>query len=57
MPEGRVLMEIKLSDAAPLWLARLLSEERIFPTGFSKYGTCYKEHILNEYILGGPIHA
>ena len=57
LPEGRVLMEIKLSDAAPLWLARLLSEERIFPTSFSKYGTCYKEHILNEYILGGPIHA
>jgi hypothetical protein len=43
---GEVLMEIKIPDAAPLWLAHLLSEEKIFPVSFSKYGTCYREHIL-----------
>ena len=42
------LMEIKIPDAAPLWLARLLSDHRIFPTSFSKYGAYYK-----QYVLGG----
>lgn len=49
---GAVLMEIKIPGTAPLWLARLLSEQALFPTGFSKYGTCYKNHILSEYFNG-----
>ncbi len=49
---GSVLMEIKIPGAAPLWLAHLLSELALFPTGFSKYGTCYKNHILGEYFNG-----
>ena len=49
---GCVLMEIKIPDTAPLWLAHLLSELSIFPTGFSKYGTCYENHILGEYFNG-----
>lgn len=55
--DGEVLMEIKTPSAAPLWLAHLLSELSLFPASFSKYGACYKEHILNEYIFGGSIHA
>ena len=54
---GQVLMEIKIPGAAPLWLAHLLSQLSLFPTSFSKYGTCYKEHILHEYVFGGSIHA
>ena len=49
---GCVLMEIKIPGTAPLWLARLLSEQALFPTGFSKYGTCYRDHILSEYFNG-----
>ena len=49
---GCVLMEIKIPGTAPLWLARLLSELSLFPTGFSKYGTCYRDHILGEYFNG-----
>ena len=45
---GEVLMELKLPQAAPLWLARMLSDEGLFPTSFSKYGTAYKNHILQE---------
>ena len=48
LPPDRVLMEVKLPDAAPLWLSRLLSESGIFPTSFSKYGTLYQEHILKK---------
>ena len=44
----RVLMEIKLPGAYPLWLCRILSEMGVYPVSFSKYGTCYTEHILNE---------
>lgn len=44
--DGYVLMEIKLSGAAPLWLARTLSELAVFPGSFSKYGTCYTDNIL-----------
>ena len=49
---GDVLMEIKIPGTAPLWLARLLSDQHVFPTSFSKYGTCYKNHILSEYFNG-----
>jgi len=52
LEDGRLLMEIKLPGAAPLWLAHLLSEFSVFPASFSKYGTCYREHILPDYIKG-----
>lgn len=46
--EDRILMEIKMPGVCPLWLSRMLSEEGIFPISFSKYGTCYREHILKN---------
>ena len=49
---GWVLMEIKMPGASPMWLARLLSDQAIFPRGFSKYGTCYQNEILNDYFNG-----
>lgn len=39
---GERLMEIKTPGAIPLDLARLLSELRIYPVSFSKYGEAYK---------------
>ena len=49
---GQVLMEIKIPGAAPLWLAHMLSDLALFPTSFSKYGMCYKENILQDFIKG-----
>ena len=49
---GQVLMEIKIPGAAPLWLAHMLSELALFPTGFSKYSTCYKTALLEKYFNG-----
>ena len=46
--DDRILMEIKIPGAAPMWLARLLSENKIFSTSFSKYGTYYQ-----QFVLGG----
>ena len=45
--EGQVLMEIKMPESSPLWLARMLSENGIFPTGFSKYGECYTKNLFD----------
>ena len=38
--------------AVPLWLAHILGELDVFPTGFSKYGVCYRDNILEKYING-----
>lgn len=43
LPAHQILMELKIPDSAPLWLSRLLSENGIFSSSFSKYGTYYKE--------------
>lgn len=40
-----VLMEIKIASAMPFWLSRLLSEQGIFKTNFSKYGRAYTQMI------------
>lgn len=39
---GQTLMEIKISNAMPLWLAEALSEYSVYPTSFSKYGRAYQ---------------
>lgn len=48
---GQVLMEVKISNAAPLWLAETLSENGIFPISFSKCGRAFEslcKHKLDE---------
>ena len=42
------LMEIKIPDAAPLWLVRLLREAGARRVHFSKYGLAYQMYILPE---------
>lgn len=46
LPEGKVLMEIKCSGGIPLWMTHALSEEQIYKTSFSKYGTAYQTMIF-----------
>ncbi len=40
---GQTLMEIKISNAMPLWLSSALSEAGIFPVSYSKYGRAYQQ--------------
>lgn len=50
----QVLMEVKAPDALPLWFARLLNETGVRPISFSKYGTIYTRHLLdNAFTQGG----
>ena len=39
-------MEVKAHGIIPLWLAQALSEEHIYKTSFSKYGTAYQKMIF-----------
>jgi hypothetical protein len=43
------LMEIKTAGAMPTWLTKALSENEIYKTSFSKYGTEYKKYISDGY--------
>lgn len=42
LPPDAVMMEVKTEGAMPLWLAHALSEHRLYPASFSKYGTAYQ---------------
>ena len=46
--EGYVLMEIKCNGGIPLWMTKVLTEEKIYKTSFSKYGTAYEKLIFPE---------
>ena len=48
LPKGKVLMELKCSGGIPLWMVEVLSQERIYKTSFSKYGTAYRTLIFPE---------
>ena len=56
LPEGMVLMEIKTSGGIPLWMTKYLTENRIFKTTFSKYGTAYQTMIFAKD-KGAYLHA
>lgn len=40
--ENERLMEVKSTQALPLWLSDILAEEKIYMSGFSKYGNEYR---------------
>lgn len=46
--ENMVLAEIKVAGAMPLWLTKFFSENHIYKTSFSKYGTAYKQILKNN---------
>ncbi|MBQ6165526.1 MAG: polyphosphate polymerase domain-containing protein [Clostridia bacterium] len=45
LPEGYSILEIKIQQAIPLWLTRILSEGKMYKTGFSKYGEAFKRQL------------
>lgn len=53
--EDEVLMEIKTGMSIPLWMTALLTENHIYKTSFSKYGTVYKD--IYEKQMGGIGYA
>ena len=45
LQEDQILMEVKVTNAMPLWFAALLSKYHIYPISFSKYGAEYKKEM------------
>ncbi len=50
LDKNKTLMEVKTSEAIPLWLVRIFSELNLYKTSYSKYGAAYKTDI---YKLAG----
>ena len=48
LPQGEIVLEIKTIGGLPIWLTRALSESKVYPRTFSKYGTCYTNYIVHE---------
>lgn len=57
LPAGKILMEIKVASALPLWLTACLSEAEIRQTSFSKYGSAYTQLINRKQLTGGTRYA
>ena len=57
LPKNKILMEIKASQAIPLWVCTLLEENEIYPTSFSKYGKWYEFHSASFVQIGGVANA
>ncbi|MBQ7599539.1 MAG: polyphosphate polymerase domain-containing protein [Clostridia bacterium] len=47
LDSGWSILEIKVQNAMPLWLSRLLSGGKIYKGSFSKYGEAYRQQLLN----------
>ncbi|MGN0377621.1 MAG: polyphosphate polymerase domain-containing protein [Suilimivivens sp.] len=43
---GQVLMEVKTSGGLPMWMVNVLSQQKIYKTSFSKYGSAYQDIFL-----------
>ncbi|MCI8308016.1 MAG: molecular chaperone, partial [Lachnospiraceae bacterium] len=43
--DGKYIMEVKTNGSMPLWLAKKISEMKMYPFSFSKIGTAYKKKI------------
>jgi hypothetical protein len=48
LPEGWTILEVKVQGAMPLWLAKVLSEGKIYQSSFSKYGEAYKRELAKS---------
>ena len=55
LPEGYSILEIKVQEAMPLWLCRLLDREKIFKNSFSKYGEAYKRQMSKITAQKAPV--
>ena len=46
--DKKYIMELKCSDALPMWFINALSSLKIYPCSFSKYGNIYKNSLKEE---------
>ena len=44
-PPGHTILEIKVQEAMPLWLTKILSDGQIYKNSFSKYGEAFRQQL------------
>ena len=47
-PEGKYLMEVKVRYGMPMWLSKIMSENGIFASSFSKYGAAFTDMMISK---------
>ena len=57
LPADSVLMELKSPGGYPQWMVQFLSENKIYKTSFSKYGTAYQQLMAKQEKEGGIRYA
>ncbi|CDC63711.1 vTC domain protein [Clostridium sp. CAG:448] len=53
---GKMLLEVKFTNAVPLWFARIMSEFGLSFHSFSKYGTAYRQNAYNQALAGADLN-
>ncbi len=48
LPENKILMEIKVPGAYPIWMSKALNHVKAYPVSFSKYGCYYENKVRQE---------
>ena len=48
---GWTILEVKVQEAMPMWLARILSEGKINKGSFSKYGEAYRQQLVKAEVI------
>jgi len=46
LDKGWTILEVKVQEAMPIWLAEILSTGRIYKGSFSKYGEAYRQQLI-----------
>ena len=46
----KIVMEIKVGNAMPLWLCEILDEVKAYPRGFSKVGTAFEKEVKENLL-------
>ena len=57
MPEGAAILEVKTSQAIPLWLVRTLESLGVAKTSFSKYGHAWELRGADSVLEGAFAEA
>ena len=48
LPKGQSILEVKVQDAMPLWLSKILDDAHIRKSSFSKYGEAYQREMIKK---------
>lgn len=54
--QPHIVMETKTLGAYPLWFSRALSEQKIYPASFSKYGKVYQRVLADQPVDHAATH-